>query len=129
MWTASCVVPVTKVPTGNVRLHHVNPNGMPRRMVRIVSAVANAIHNTANPQTGTPYRIAKTPMPSARCGSTASAALVPRSPAAVMDWPSGPSTIHSVGTRAVPDVPKCARRLHTMVMMMSDATSDSPNIA
>ena len=46
-----------------------------------------------------------------------------------MDWPSGPSTIHSVGTRAVPEVPKCARRLHTIVMMMSDATSDSPNIA
>ena len=46
-----------------------------------------------------------------------------------MDWPSGPSTIHSVGTRAVPEVPKCARRLQIIVMMMSDATSDSPNIA
>ncbi len=29
-------------------------DGMPRRMVRIVSAAANPIHSTANPQTGTP---------------------------------------------------------------------------
>jgi hypothetical protein len=38
-------------------------------------------------------------------GSTAVAALCPISPAAVMDCPSGPSTIHKVGTRAVPEVP------------------------
>ena len=41
----------------------------------------------------------------ARSGGTASAAAVPSSPAAVMPCPSGPSTIHSVGTRAVPEVP------------------------
>ena len=52
--TASWVVPVTKVPTGNVRLHQVSANGIPRRMVRTVNAVANAIHSTAKPHTGTP---------------------------------------------------------------------------
>jgi len=65
--------------------------------------VASAIHNTAKPHTGTPYRIANTFMSSATSCSTASPATAPRSPAAVMDWPRGPSTIHSVGTRA------CAR--------------------
>ena len=46
-----------------------------------------------------------------------------------MDCPSGPSTIHSVGTRAVPEVPKCASLLQIIVMMISEATSDMPNIA
>src|SRR4029077_19094847 len=119
VWTASCVVPVTNVPTVNARLHHVSAHGIPRRTV---NAVASAIHSTANPHTGTPYRIANTPLPSARWGATASVALVPSSPAAVMDWQGGPSTIHSVGTRAVPEVPKWASRLHTIVMMMIDAT-------
>ena len=54
VWAASWVVPVTNVPTGNVRLHHVSANGMPRRSVRTVSAVASAIHSTAKPHTGTP---------------------------------------------------------------------------
>ncbi len=78
---------------------------MPRRRVRTVSAVASAIHSTQNPHTGTPNRIEKIAIPSARSGCTASAAFVPSRPAAVMPWPNGPNTIHSVGTRAVPDVP------------------------
>ena len=78
---------------------------MPRRRVRTVSAVARAIHSTQKPHTGTPNRTAKTLIPPASSAGTASAAFVPSRPAAVMPWPSGPSTIHSVGTRAVPDVP------------------------
>ena len=105
MWLASCVVPVTNVPTGKVRLHHVSANGMPRRRVRTVSWVASAIHSTANPHTGTPNSTAKTFIPLASSAVTASAAFAPSRPAAVMPWPSGPSTIHSVGTRVVPDVP------------------------
>ena len=62
-------------------------------------------------------------------GSTASAALRPSSPAAVMDCPSGPSTIHSVGTRAVPEVPNMTRRLQIIEMMMKAATRDRTNIA
>ena len=93
------------MPTGTVRLHHVNANGMPRRSVRMVSDVASTIHSTANPHTGTPKSTANTFRAPAIWGSTAAAALPPSSPAAVMDCPSGPSTIHSVATRAVPEVP------------------------
>ena len=46
-----------------------------------------------------------------------------------MPWPSGPSTIHSVGTRVVPDVPYSASLLQIIVMMTSAAISESPNIA
>ena len=46
-----------------------------------------------------------------------------------MPWPSGPSTIHSVGTRVVPDVPYRASLLQIIEMMISAATSDRPNIA
>ena len=46
-----------------------------------------------------------------------------------MDCPSGPSTIHSVGTRAVPDVPYSVSRLQIIEMMISEATNDRPNIA
>ena len=102
---------------------------MPRRSVRTVSAVASAIHSTANPHTGTPNKIANEFMAAAISGSTANAALRPRSPAAVMDWPSGPSTIHSVGTRAVPEVPYSASRLQIIEMMMKAATRLSPNSA
>jgi hypothetical protein len=99
------VVPVTNVATGKVRLHHVNANGMPRRSVRTVNWVASVIHSSANPHTGTPNSTAKTFIAPARSGGTANAALAPSRPAAVMPWPSGPRTIHSVGTRVVPDVP------------------------
>ena len=46
-----------------------------------------------------------------------------------MDWPSGPNTIHSVGTRALPEVPYRVSRLQIIAMIFSEATSDSPNIA
>ena len=34
VYAASAVVPVTKVPIGKVKLHHVSANGRPWRMVR-----------------------------------------------------------------------------------------------
>ena len=46
-----------------------------------------------------------------------------------MDWPSGPNTIHSVGTRALPEVPYRVSRLQIITMMFNEATNDSPNIA
>jgi hypothetical protein len=52
---ASEIVPVTHVPTGNVKLHQVSANGRPRRAVRSVIAAASASHIMAKPQVGTPY--------------------------------------------------------------------------
>jgi len=46
-----------------------------------------------------------------------------------MDWPSGPSTIHSVGTRCAGPTLCTARRCQISVMITKDAISDSPNIA
>src|ERR1039458_2940303 len=48
------VVPVTRVPTGNVKDHQVRLNGRCCRAARIVIAVARPAQSTANPQTGTP---------------------------------------------------------------------------
>ena len=48
------MVPVTQVPTGNVKLHQVSANGSPRRAVCSVSAVAMTSQAIANPQAGTP---------------------------------------------------------------------------
>ena len=59
------MVPVTTVPTGNVKLHQVRPNGIPRRMVRTVIAAASASHSMANPHVGTPYSTANTAAPAA----------------------------------------------------------------
>ena len=70
---------------GGLWLHHVNAKGIPARAVCTVNAPAKAIHNTAKPHTGTPNRTAKTFIPSASCGSTASLAFAPSNPAAVMD--------------------------------------------
>jgi hypothetical protein len=39
---ASAIVPVTQVPTGNVKLHQVGPNGIPPLTARAVSAAAMA---------------------------------------------------------------------------------------
>jgi len=62
-------VPVTHVPTGNVKLHQVSANGSPpgrlRSAVRIVIAAASTSHIIANPQVGTPYSSANTPAPAA----------------------------------------------------------------
>jgi hypothetical protein len=62
---ASEIVPVTHVPTGNVKLHQVSANGSPRRAVRIVIAAASTSHIMAKPQVGTPYSSAKTAAPAA----------------------------------------------------------------
>ena len=51
---ARAVVPVTRVPTGNVKDHQVRLNGRWARAARTVIAVASAAHSAANPQTGTP---------------------------------------------------------------------------
>ena len=90
---ARAMVPVTQVPTGNVKLHHVRAKGSPRRAVRTVIAAASASHIIAKPQVGTPYSRAKTAAPAAYGAGSTWAAWVPRFPAAVTDWPSGPSTI------------------------------------
>lgn len=52
--SARLAAPVTQVPTGKVKLHQVNANGIPERTVRIVTAAASASHSSANPKTGTP---------------------------------------------------------------------------
>ena len=44
---ASEMVPVTQVPTGNVKLHQVGPNGMPRRTARAVSDANRLMPNIA----------------------------------------------------------------------------------
>jgi hypothetical protein len=62
---ARAMVPVTQVPTGNVKLHHVRAKGSPSRAVRTVIAAASASHIIAKPQVGTPYSRAKTAAPAA----------------------------------------------------------------
>ena len=54
MRAARALVPVTQVPTENVKLHQVRENGSPARKVRTVTAAAIAIHTIAKPQVGTP---------------------------------------------------------------------------
>ncbi|ANZ40147.1 hypothetical protein BBK82_33050 [Lentzea guizhouensis] len=79
------------MPSGKTKLHHVNANGNPRRATRTVAAAAITTHSRANPHVVVPYRTANAFWP----GSTATPAS---RLAAVIDWPSGPSTIHSAGT-------------------------------
>jgi hypothetical protein len=63
--SASAIVPVTTVPTGNVKLHQVRPNGSPFRAACTVSDAAMTSQAIANPQAGTPYSSANTPAPAA----------------------------------------------------------------
>ena len=51
---ASAAKPVTQVPIGNVKLHHVSANGMERRMLCTVTAVASANITTPTPVAATP---------------------------------------------------------------------------
>jgi hypothetical protein len=95
---ASEIVPVTQVPTGNVKLHQVGPNGIPRRAARAVSAAAMTSHSIANPQVGTPYSRANTSAPAGYGARSANPATRARFPVAVTDCPSGPSRIQQVGT-------------------------------
>ena len=98
MRAASEIVPVTQVPTGNVKLHQVGPNGIPWRTARAVSDAAMASHSIANPHVGSPYSRASTLAPAGYGAPSASPATRARFPAAVTDCPSGPSRIQLVGT-------------------------------
>jgi hypothetical protein len=125
------MVPVTQVPTGNVKLHQVSANGSPRavRAVRRVIAAASTSHTMANPHTGIPYSSAATvaPVPYG-AGSTWTAAR-PRLLAAVTDCPSGPSTIHSVGAMAAGPALCWTSRDQICGMMISEASRLMPNMA
>ncbi len=52
--SASAIVPVTTVPTGNVKLHQVSAKGSPLRAACKVSDAAMTSQAIANPQAGTP---------------------------------------------------------------------------
>ena len=126
---ARAMVPVTQVPTGKVKLHHVRAKGSPRRTVRTVIAAASTSHTMANPQVGTPYSRAKTAAPTAYGSGSTWAAWVPRFPAAVTDWPSGPSTIHSVGAMTAAPGLYVTSRAQIWVMMITEANRLMPNMA
>ncbi len=78
---------------------------------------------------GTPYKTPKASIARARVPDTARWAFPPRRFAAVMDWPSGPSTIHKVGTAAAAPILCPARRFQISVVIMMEASRLSPNIA
>ncbi|GAA4926802.1 hypothetical protein GCM10023237_55530 [Streptomyces coeruleoprunus] len=114
--------PVTHVPTGNVNAHHVIANPMPRRRARTSSAAASASHSSAKPITGTPYTTAScraygTP-------GTVSANMF----AAVVDWPSGPSTSSSVGVSTSGSGPPVTSRPNTSGSISSVASRLTPNM-
>jgi hypothetical protein len=123
------MVAVTQVPTGNVKLHQVGPNGIPRRTARAVSDAAMASHSIANPHVGTPYSRANTSAPAGYGARRLSPATRARFPAAVTDCPSGPSRIQQVGTMTAASVLWVTSRDHTSGMMISDANKLMPNIA
>ena len=54
---------------------------------------------------------------------------MPRFPAAVTDGPSGPSTIHSVGTMTAAPGLYVTSFDHTRVMMITEANRLMPNMA
>ena len=95
----------------------------------MVSAAAIGIHSIMNPNIGTPNTTAKASKAVDSGGGTALSAAVPSAPAAVMDCPTGPSTIHSVGTLAEPELPKWASLLQISVMMMIEVTRLIPKHA
>ena len=47
----------------------------------------------------------------------------------MIDWPSGPSTIHSVGTSRAGPTPCCSSLLQSTVITTNAASRLSPNIA
>jgi hypothetical protein len=98
------MVAVTQVPTGNVKLHQVGPNGIPPRTARAVSAAAIASHSIAKPHVGTPYSRANTSAPAGYGARRPSPATRAMFPAAVTDCPSGPSRIQQVGTMTAASV-------------------------
>ncbi len=125
-------MPVTQVPTGNVKLHQVSANGSRPPAVRAVpsvSATASISHIIANPQTGTPYSRAATAAPVAYGAGRTCAAALARLPAAVTDCPSGPSTIHSVGAIAAAPTLCWTSRDQICGRMISVASRLMPNSA
>ena len=55
--------------------------------------------------------------------------MAPNALAAVIDWPTMPSVIHTVGTAWVAGSPACTNREYTIVMMIIPTSRLSPNIA
>lgn len=127
--TASKLVPVTQVPIGNVKDHQVKAKPICLFLARMVSKSAIGNHNQIKPHMGTPYTRANALKPVAKGSSMAVIAALPREHAAVIDCPTGPNTIQSVGTRVEPDDPKWANRLQIIVIMINDATRLIPNMA
>jgi len=125
------MVPVTQVPTGNVKLHQVSANGSRpgARAVRTVIAAASTSQTMANPQTGIPYSSAATVAPVPYGAGSTCAATLPRLLAAVTDCPSGPSTIHSVGAIAAGPTLCWTSRDQICGMMISEASRLMPNMA
>ena len=126
------MVAVTQVPTGKMKLHQVSANGsrpLVWRAVRTVSAAARTSHTMANPHTGTPYSRAATAAPVAYGAGSTDPATLARLLVAVTDCPSGPSTIHSVGTMIAAPTLCWTSRDQICGMMISDASRLMPNIA
>ena len=98
MRAASAIVPVTTVPTGNVKLHQVSPNGSPRRSARTVSAVAMASHIIAKPHVGSPYSRANTFAPAGSAAASQNLtssnrfAVVHLKMTSVGAWPQTPTS-------------------------------------
>jgi hypothetical protein len=94
-----------------------------------VIAPATAAHSRAKPQIGRPKTRPKTAMPVEYGAGSARWATPPSRLAAVIDWPSGPSTIHSVGTMFAGPTFCWVSRHHTRVITTKEAIRLSPNIA
>ncbi len=121
--------PVTHVPTGKVKPHHVIANGIPPRTARTSRAADSPSHSSAKPITGTPYSTANTPSAEAygawiAPGATSASALT-----AVVDWPSGPSTRNRVGVSTSGSGPRWTSRAKISGSITSVASRLSPNIA
>ncbi|MDE0777073.1 MAG: hypothetical protein OSB43_12425 [Nocardioides sp.] len=128
---ASPDVPVTSVPTGNVNDHQVRVNGNPAgvvRAARTVSARASEAHNRAKPHMGAPKRTSRVATASPYGAGRDAGAVTARVCEAVIDCPSGPSTIHRVGTAAAAPTWWCINRPQISVMIIRLATRVRPNI-
>ncbi|GAB2913222.1 hypothetical protein GCM10027075_11030 [Streptomyces heilongjiangensis] len=101
---------------------------MPRLRARTAMAPARASHSSAKPMTGTPYSTARADPYGDDAGRAAGAASA-RLPAAVADWPSGPSTRNRLGVTASGSGPTVTRRATTSGSTSSVASRLSPNSA
>ena len=124
--TARPEAPVTTVPTGNVNDHHASENG---GRARAVTVAATAAQSRARPHTGTPYSTANPrSAPAAGAGRTPPAAP-PSRHTAVTDWPSGPSTMNSIGTAPAGPAPCRASRASSCRSTTTEPATPSPNSA